>query len=188
MQTTRNVLKVYRAAIESDITEGLAWYPTAHNLAFVVGRGDILKGAGIVSAYSPQTSWPLNTRYALQASASGIANMPTLGNSNRSAQRILDGENPFDVLKGLKTRSFTNNILHAGNVDDPTIDVHAYSIAIGKKTPAKDMPSLGKARYEELQEAFRRAAKIEGIKPSDMQAITWVAWRRVHPAKTAKKG
>jgi hypothetical protein len=44
----------------------------------------------------------------------------------------------------------------------------------------QDVPSIGKKARMELQDAYRVAAHAEGVEAYQMQAITWVAWRRIH--------
>lgn len=177
MQTTRNILKVYRRATDADIEAGMTWYNSAHNLAHVLGRGDVWKGAGLISAFSPLTPWWRNVELATDSAFTGKARTDTLGNSARAAQRILDGEHPLDVLKGDKTRAFAENIALNGVSDNVTIDVHAFSIAMGEPIPSSKL-KMGKRVYRELQTAYRNAAKREGKAPTQMQAITWIAWRR----------
>jgi hypothetical protein len=186
MQFTRNILRVYRRATPTQVQKGLDWYPSAHNLAHVIGRGDVWKGAGLISAFSPQTPWWRNQELAITSAQSGIARTDTLGNSSRSAQRILDGEHPLDVLGGRKTRAFCANIALNTDSDDVTIDVHAFSIAHGVPIPSRQM-RLGKRLYAELSDCYTRAAKREDILPLQMQAITWVVWREMFPNKAANR-
>ena len=40
--------------------------------------------------------------------------------------------------------------------------------------------NIGKKEYRLLQAAYVHAAKKVGIKAYEMQAITWMAWRRHH--------
>jgi len=187
MQTTRNILKIYRSATPEQIEAGMTWYNSAHNLAHVIGRGDVWKGAGLISAFSPLTPWWRNVELAITSAHAGRARTDTLGNSSRAAQRILDGEHPLDVLKGNKTRAFAENIALNGVSNNVTIDVHAYSIAVGKAVPSSKMPTLGKRLYRDLQQAYINAAKREKVMPTQMQAITWVVWRDMHYNNAARQ-
>lgn len=186
VQHTRNVLKVYRSATDSQHAAGMSWYSDAHNLAFVIGRGDIWKGAGLLAAYSPLTPWWRNVILAVDSANSGIARKDTLSNSWKKAQRILDGESPIPVLNADKTQSFCSNIALNGKNDAVTIDVHAFSIAHYRPISSKNI-KLGKPLYRDISNSYRRAAAIEGILPTEMQAITWVVWRERYPNKASRK-
>lgn len=184
MQFTRNILKVYRRATPEQYHAGATWYNSAHNLAHVIGRGDIWKGAGLIAVYSPLTPWWRNVELANDSAFTGIARTDTLGNSARLAQRIINGEHSMDVIKGDKTRSFCKNIALNGESDAVTVDVHAFSIAMGKPIPSSQI-KLGKRLYRDIAMCYSRAADIEGIAPTQMQAITWVTWRDMFPKKAA---
>lgn len=187
MQFTRNILKVYRSADANQISKGKNWYSDAHNLGFVIGRGDVWKGAGLLAAFSPLTPWWRNVELAVDSANTGIARTDTLGNSSRIAQRILDGVHPMDAIKGDKTRAFCENIALNGISDNVTVDVHAFSIAHHKPIPSSQI-TMGKTLYRTIADCYSRAAGIEGISPTEMQAITWVVWRDRYPKKAARKG
>jgi len=186
MQFTRNVLKVYRQATPTQVEKGMRWYNDAHNLAHVIGRGDVWKGAGLLAAFSPLTPWWRNVELAETSAFTGVARTDTLGNSSRIAQAILDGAHPLDVIKGQKTRSFCENIALNGVSTNVTVDVHAYSIAMGKPIPSSKI-NLGKRLYRDIEEGYRRAAKRAGVMETQMQAITWVVWRETHPNRAANR-
>ena len=176
MRFTRNILKVYRSATDDQRARGMSWYIDAHNIAFVIGRGDVWKGAGLLAAFSPLTPWGRNVELAITSAHAGKARTDTLGNSSRIAQMILDGAPAMDAIKGPKTRAFCENIALAGVSNNVTVDVHAFSIAHGQAIPSSQI-KMGKTLYNEIAECYRRAAKIEKVSPTEMQAITWCAWR-----------
>ena len=163
----------------------MEWYSNAHNLAFVIGRGDVWKGAGLIAAYSPLTPWWRNVELAVDSAFTGKARTDTLGNSARIAQLILDGSDPREAIRGDKTRSFCENIALNGYSNNATIDVHAFSIAHGKPIPSSQI-TMGKRLYREIADSYSRAAKREGIMTTQMQAITWVVWRDRYPKKAAQ--
>lgn len=187
MQFTRNILKVYRSATPAQIASGASWYPNAQNLAFVIGRGDVWKGAGLLAVFSPLTPWWRNVELAETSAFTGVARTDTLGNSARLAQKILDGADPREVIRGAKTRTFCENIALGGESRNVTIDVHAFSIAQGRPVPSSQI-TLGKGLYREIEQCYRNAAKREGVFETQMQAITWVVWRDRFPKKAARKG
>jgi hypothetical protein len=177
MDMTTNILSVFRRATLAHCDEGMDWYAEAHVLASDWTHGDVLKGAGVIAAYSPLMPWWRNVILARESLLTGVASTKARGTSVRAAQRILDGENALDVLKGEKTNSFCRNIVAEGKSDIVTIDVHAFSIAMGEAIPSSKIRGLGKARYAEIANCYREAADAEQLYPAQLQAITWVAWR-----------
>lgn len=190
MTTTyaQNIINCYNEATPEEVKEGLHWYDNARNIAFDIAGGDISKGAGVLSAFSPLTPWYRTLELASDSLRIGTARTDTLGNSSRAAQRIIDGEHPLEVLKGLKTRAFYSAIADP-NTELVTIDTHAYSIAIGYKiTAAQAGKKIPIRLYRTLSHAYIEAAHILDMSPIDVQAITWVHWRNVHVRKQYRKG
>lgn len=186
-QYTRNILKVYRSASDSQVKAGMEWYNNAHNLAHLIGRGDVWKGAGLLACYSPLTPWWRNVELAIDSANTGVARSDTLKNSARIAQLILDGMDTREAIRGVKTSTFAENIALNGDSDNVTIDVHAFSIAHYRPIPSSQI-KLPKGLYREIELRYRNAAKIAGLTPTQIQAITWVVWRDMYPKKAARKG
>jgi hypothetical protein len=46
----------------------------------------------------------------------------------------------------------------------------------------QDVPSIGKKLRAELQDAYVKAGKKHNMTAYEMQAATWVTWKRVHNA------
>jgi hypothetical protein len=44
----------------------------------------------------------------------------------------------------------------------------------------QEVPSIGKKLRFELQAAYSKAGKKHAMTAYQMQAATWVAWRRIH--------
>ena len=88
------------------------------------------------------------------------------------AQRIFNGENPFDVLGGMKVRSFFHNLL----LDDSfvTVDRHAISIALYglDKTRSGSTVATDKA-YVAISNAYRNVAEKHGLPAYVVQSVTW---------------
>lgn len=178
----------FELATDEDKECGLEWYRTAHSIAQGLADDhglELEQTAGIIAALSPRTAWTLNVRHARQMVETGDS--PGLGLGRRKAQRILAGESPSVVLappansptSGQKVRSFYVNIL---NPDDPvsvTVDQHAWCITKGRYSTEK--PPLDRVgEYERVAEVYRRAGAIMELLPSQVQAITWTTWRRLH--------
>lgn len=169
MTYAENILAVYRRAIADDIREGMEWYAYAHGIA--QEANDVSTGAGILSALSPRMPWYRNVILARQAFVKPLTG-GALGNSIAAANRIQAGENPLDVLGGLKTRAFYGNILDPADSEIVTVDTHAIKIA------GINRDSVGKRLYSDIADGYREAAMQFNILPQQIQAITWITWRR----------
>jgi hypothetical protein len=176
-----NIIDTYLRANDEDIDAGIHWYDSTRALALEWANGDLWKGAGIIAAYSPQTPWWRTKELARISLQNGIAE-PGHMFSNK-AQAILDGAPVLPTLNGPKITAF------ASAIADPdsqlvTVDVHAYSIAMGKRFTN---PKFGIRVYRAIADAYRECAELAGHSPSQFQAITWVNWRRRHPHKAARQ-
>lgn len=174
--TAENVLAVWESSNDSHRESGLNWYAFAHAFARDIADGDIVRGAGVIAALSPQKEWGLNMRLAARAFDTGIATGNT-GPCNDKANAILAGADPLAVMgNGLKTRNFYLNILDPEGREAVTIDRHAYDVALGKRAVGNKRYSLTPTRYAAFASAYIAAADVAGILPHQMQAVTWESW------------
>lgn len=174
--TVDNILPVYRAARPEHIVAGLAWYADAHTFALSIANGDLLQGAGVIAALSPQKSWTTNMVLASRAFVEGFASGQT-GINNDKATRILNGEAPLAVLGGNKVRNFYANIVSPTG-PDVTVDRHAFDIAVGEETDSKTRGQLErKGQYALFADTYRDTARLVGVPPATLQAVTWLVWR-----------
>ncbi len=183
MTTTHvsNILATYALANSHERANGLAWYFEANTIARELGNGDVAFGAALLAVLSPLEKWERNVAVARHAVAYGYP-YPTTGDKTGKVTRLLSGENPADVVSGPKVTAFYNNILDPSG-DHVTIDRHAIDIAFGVVHTDKSRPAGTKKLIAELSTAYRDAAKTLNIVPLELQAITWVAWRRMKGIK-----
>ena len=174
--TVTNIVYWFLAAREDEIAAGMEWYREAHALALELSPGDVWRGAGVIAAFSPLTPWTQNVILARRLFENGgTLDGGTMGNSIRAAERIYAGEHTLDVLKGDKTRAFASAIADPDGSTIATIDRHAYNIAKGELDPN---PKVGKRVFRALSDAYVEAAELCGTSVAQIQAITWVAFRR----------
>lgn len=182
-----NILSVYNGASQRDITEGVYWYINANKLAHEIMPENPTAGAGIIAVLSPRLRWDKNVAYArLAVNLMGYAldeitlsYIPALNHSRRKALAIVNGADVLDVIgNGPKTRAFFDNIANPFTSQEVTVDKHAFDIANNIRTPYKGMVITNKT-YATMAEAYQIAAEILGMMPMQLQAITWVAWRRI---------
>jgi hypothetical protein len=207
-----HVLNHWDQATSEEKAQGARWYPDAHHVAKAIAKlhPDITddheaahKGAGVLSAYSPQQNWWANQHNAARSFVTGKAvgkgeGLMVMGSHASAAQKIMDGEDHQKVLKGPKTQDFAHLIEHAGNDEhgQPSnrvvMDRHALSVAAGRRLNADDakgFPSSNRHYYEHAAEHFRRAAAVlsdrEGrhVPPHEVQAVTWLTRQRLNASE-----
>jgi hypothetical protein len=174
---SRNILKIYETTINEHRINGSIWYELSHLWA-IEHSGTATRGAGVIAAFAPNTSWDENKRIALRAFRTGIASGHTKRNCHK-AQVILDGADPTTVLSGKKVRNFYALIANPFDPLAVCVDRHAFDVAVGKVTDDSARKFLDRVGgYDLIANAFREASLTVGILPSQIQAITWLAWRR----------
>jgi hypothetical protein len=192
-QHVRNILKVYRMATDDDVREGIEWYARAFREAVAISRRlslPVSTVVGVMAALSPNNRWERNKVDAFNlcsAYVNGLSvddiKVSTYHRMKAKAWSILDDRLTDDDailarLNGQKIRSFYSNIM---GLDEVTVDGHALNIARGYRVGlTDDDTNIGKRLYRELQAAYVRAAKRAGVKPHEMQAVTWTVWKRIH--------
>ena len=174
------ILATLDSATEDDWVAGSAWYHVAHEIAEEIAPHGV--GAAVLAALSPQVGWAPNIA-AAQAMVMGEDPQPygVLGPNIVKAQRILDGERPFDVLGGNKVRNFCWNIQFPDDHGHVTVDRHALNIAlVGPGNTGADHRLLArKGGYQLVAAAYRAAARSCWLVPNQLQAITWLTHRRL---------
>lgn len=174
-----NVLSCFSTADPETMVEGLEWYNDAHAFAKYLSPNKISKGAGVIAALSPMMGWEPNKRQALRCFLNGTADGLGLIKNCAKAERILYGADPLSILSGNKVRAFYATILDPAGFDIPVIDRHAFDIAIGEVTNDAARSILSrKGEYDRFGAVYVEAAKAAGVSASQMQAVTWVAWRK----------
>lgn len=179
--STRNITRIYRAADSESLVSGLNWYTEAHAIASTLAskHGVTLdQAAGVIAALSPLNSWGANVNLADRFLEAGGLHAGYLGTGLAKGRRILAGESPRQVLRSAKVAAFFECIVSAGITDAVCVDRHAFDLAVGVRHAEGERPGLIGARYAAVAEAYRRAARILGVSPAQVQAVTWRAWRK----------
>jgi hypothetical protein len=173
---TNNIVTAYRQASPRVKRLGASWYPVAHDLAEIIGDGDVRKGAGMLAALSANKGWSENVRLARDAAAGHLHGhvRDALG----KVERIMAGEDPREVLPtGIKTWHFFVCIAYPGNDYSVVIDRHAHDVAVGEVYGERDRGLRSPQRYALLAECYRAAARKVRALPSRVQATVWIAHR-----------
>lgn len=179
-----NIVRVWEQATVKEMSEGMDWYRDAHALAVKLSPESPRHAAGVIAALSPMMDWGQNVNLAVRAYRDGYAS-GALSQSVAKATRILNGEDPEDVLGGNKVRAFYGVIADPSS-DAVVVDRHAFDIAVGRVTNNDSRHALGrKGVYESFANAYVRAAKTISkqtgmdVSASQVQAVTWTVWRRL---------
>jgi len=188
-KNVRNIKAIHELASAAEIASGKAWYPVAGDIAKVIADQYGIhpaEAAGVLAALSPRNRWSRNVQdtealiaayVAGGAIQAGLTKVCTFGANKAKAVRILEAgvitdADVLTILSGPKLSEFYSCIRG--------IDGHAWCIWQGSKVGLADVPSIGVRLRREIKADYAQAAADLGLKASELQAITWVTWRRVH--------
>ncbi len=193
----RNILAVYFRSTDQDKLAGMTWYGDAHEVAVGLSlkhSTEVSRVVGVLAAISPGNNWGRNIMEAdefISAFVRGYT-LPSVGVYGRrnvaKARRILNGESPESVLHtktGPKVWAFYSNILDPMNSQELTIDRHAKALAYNLPSKRKGFASddklsiVGRVEYRYLVRHYRVIAERLGLVPHQLQAVTWVTWKRL---------
>ena len=202
----KNIIAIRKKAKPEDVAHGIAWYAEAYEECRIIADRFNLPihiVIGVVAALSPNNRWELNIRNANDLicvfTTGGImddVSVCTYSAMKRKAWSILEQmptrysehdtvivDEVKDILNGKKIVCFYENII---GDDTCTIDGHARNIAYAERVNLTDgKTSIGAKEYRNLQAAYVEAAgrcRVNGrkLKAYELQAITWVTWRKLH--------
>ena len=195
LKNRRNIRAIYDLATVTEQADGKAWYPIAHSVALTLADAYEVtecQAIGVIAALSPRNRWERNVADAEALIAAYVAGgstqaletkVSTFGANKRKAVSILETEDPTAdevraILSGPKLQEFFTCIL--GQHSEVCIDGHAYCIWAGGRTTLADVPSIGIKLRRQIKADYAAVAEDLEVFPAALQAITWVAWRRIH--------
>ena len=194
LKNRTNIQAIYQLATVVEQQDGINWYPAAKSICRKLASSYQLAPiviAGVIAALSPRNRWERNVHDAESLIAAYLAGgiqqatetkVCTFSKNKAKAIAILSMAAPTDpeirqILSGPKMIEFYSCII---GEDDVCIDGHAYCIWAGGRTSLADVPSIGVKLRREIKADYREAADKLGMTSSALQAVTWVAWRRIH--------
>ncbi len=197
-KNVNNIKAIYLLSTTQEKIDGANWYESAHKIALNLADNyglTLQTVAGVIAALSPRNKWSRNVidaenvieTFVRDPESAVNIKVCTFNKNKEKALKILRNNQDFftdntrEILSGPKLNEFFNCIL--GVEDDVCIDGHAYCIFNGSRTSLKDVPSIGVKLRKEIKSDFRKAAAKFNISAAEMQAITWVTWRRIHGVK-----
>jgi len=198
--TADSIIGTWFLSSTEERQDGLTWYSNAHAISERIAAENgfsVDQIAGAIAALSPNNKWERNCQDAenlARAIKAGIdtdsVKVCTFGNNKAKAIKILssavDSAEIVSILRGQKVVAFYLNIARNGDTDCPVIDGHAYNIAMGTVGSLRDVPSITPKGFETLQNLYRDAAATvsavtgETVSAGQIQAVTWVCYRRIH--------
>jgi hypothetical protein len=179
---TREIGKWLRRATPQEWSEGLQWYDATgqwlRELADATGH-PFETVVGVFATLSPGTSLKRNM-FEASAMLQGVEiQYSTYGTQVSKAREILAGTRS-PVPTGQKVMSFYLNLLGDGSA--VTVDRHALRVA-----GLKGDKVLTPKQYNALAQAYHKVAKRRKLKGYQVQAITWLVYRRVVRLKERNK-
>ena len=191
-----SILRFYSQASITEIKEGLQWYNDANLYCRELAtRFDISlsQAAGIIAAFSPQTGWAENKRFALSFLYNKKQRIKSLVQTNK-ALKILQLTSEADIHnalalgdKAFKTKAFFLNMLNPDVQTSCTVDRHAIACCIQHPDNVHALSNkygkLTAKQYNFFKQAYITAAHELGILPHQLQAITWLTYRRIRELK-----
>jgi hypothetical protein len=172
----------------------------------------VKRAAAVIAVISPRLNWNKNVElarwvYAEYSSAqlsakpswwvrengSAIDRFPGLKSNGEKAIKIICGMDPEDIVSGPKVTAFWRTIVDPSDPRAVVVDRHALDVAKGQVLDDRQRGIIlgRKGAYEELSALYRRAAKQLTKElgatwtPAEVQAVTWVVWRRNRAAQSA---
>lgn len=191
-----NIRKMFRYAQDNltwdEFMTAKDWYDEAQDEARQIAERldmPVYIVVGVMAALSPNNKWERNIVNAYElckafqdGQGMDSVKVSTYHKMKEKAWGILtefgDYDRVIEQLKGQKIVAFFRNIM---GEDDITIDGHARNIYYNEKVGLTDAKtSIGKKEYAKLQEEYLTVAKEFDMLGRQMQAITWVAWKKKH--------
>ena len=196
--TVKNIINVYNQSSDEDIQQGHLWYKDANKIAEHLAidyRMDISVTCAVIAVLSPRLRWEQNIfdaealidAFYHGGYARAIKTKSSAFKANKmKAIDIMLGEYDLESFykveerkSGLKVASFANCIRYPDDSNCVCIDVHATSIWVGERITKQNVYNITPKRYAVMSEDYRTAAQKLQMAPMDLQAITWVTWRRL---------
>lgn len=180
-QQANRIQKILDQATVGERSEGMRWYQDAHDFAATVADEyglSVREVSQLISLLSPQKKWEQNKADVikfLDGETDGI--FSTKRTLDECERVVTEG---FNIPESrLKTFAFAKCIEEAyDNETDPVvIDRHAIKIAFGQMKA--DAIIITDRRYKDAAEAYRIVAEKNGMRAHELQAVTWLTYKRI---------
>lgn len=188
------ILEFLAEATTAEFDEGMRWYDRAHRYCAKVGAATGVRAhnvAAAVARLSPQVQWDDNRAAALEVCAGerGAGCARCYGNNVELAELIVTDNTAAGIAAHVlpaprkprsKIASFYRNITNpSSNNGTVTVDVWAYRAWLGNLELHGPTAWVSPAQYERIRRDYVAAARLVGMRPHELQAVTWLAARRI---------
>ena len=184
----KNILGIYESSTPDEIKNGSSWFENARNLCLEISEDynvNYKKVAAVISALSPACKWTQNiidAKNLINGWENAVEHKVKVGTYNLNKVKAISILNDDDFNefpsngRDLKTYCFYHNIVDASS-DRVTIDRHASKVYYGAKYAGSTV--IRGKKYLMIESSFAKTAKHIGIKPYQLQAITWLTYKRL---------
>lgn len=189
-QVRENILSIWKQAHKLERSYGIAWYPEAREFAVRLSQAYGVRletVTRVIAALSPNSEWTRNKKDAREIIAywrygrEAGKPFPRLSAYRRNVQKAIDIlEGDLEALKGNKVCAFAENILQPEVSDNVTVDGHALAIACATRVNLKSIPKINDSEYARFSRVYRETAESLGLRPLQLQAVTWLVWKRIY--------
>jgi hypothetical protein len=178
-QQSNRIEKIYLQATNLERVNGLNWYNDANvwskKIACLYGLNSV-QISQLISLLSPQKKWSQNKKDVIDLIEGKIDSIFSCKRTLKECNEVINGN--FTIPKNrLKTYSFAKCIEFNGLIDLVVIDRHAIKIAFGQMSSNEIGITI--KRYKDAASAYKLTAKKYGMSAAQMQAITWVTYKRI---------
>lgn len=187
----KNIKAVYKQSTGKEYLDGVRWYREAKAKGQEIADRNKVPlhiAVGVIAALSPTNKWERNLvdadnliHHFMIGGYMEDVNVSTYNTMKLKAWTILntmgDYEETAIILNGPKITDFYRCIM-GENVC--VIDGHAWCIANNDRRVLQEVPNIGKRLRVAMQEAYKEAGVSDGLTAYEMQAITWLTWKRIH--------
>lgn len=188
-----NIERCLNLADEEDWEQGVRYYEHFRSRVIAAGHWvDARSACGVYAALSPNNSEESCMRDTANLCAAYVqgrfeaCSVHTYGKNKAKAGRILQGEDPDIVLRGIKTKNFFHNVFEPSDARYVTIDGHMVNIWNNRRVPL-DFAGINNREYRMIAEGVMLFARMlarrpgcSNFSPCNLQSILWLTWRRVH--------
>lgn len=174
----------YNKALEAGFGDQVNWYRDAkqqiRGISERTGVDEVFV-AGVVAILSPGLAWELNIVEAervillwLKGIDATFWKSPAYGRNQLKVQKLLETHD-LSLVSGPKVSAFFANLYDPEDPDYVTLDRHALRVWAGERGAGHKY--ITRKEMEQAQRDFKQVAHLLEVLPSELQAVTWVAYR-----------
>lgn len=187
-----NVANWYHCATIEEKFAGCRWYRDAYDQAVALQEEfelpSVKAAAGFIAALSPQQPWSRNVdiaRTLLQNPLRSVHYARQIDKALGCAQ-LLSSDKLSDILRGQKELAFARNIANPFDTYTVTVDGFSAHLALGSLVDSKLRAAYAlrlSGVYTAIADAYRAVGQRYNVRPSTVQATTWLQWRTHHQTR-----